>query len=164
MRPGVYEVPLGTPLREICEELGGGMRDGRAIKALQIGGPLGGILPGLALDTPFDFESSRGRRCMLGHGGIVAFDERTDMRALARHLFEFGAHESCGKCFPCRIGLQPRRSSWSSRRGDGRPRAAGELLETLEARRASARTAAACPRRSAALTASTGPRSWRLTR
>lgn len=104
-RPGVVEVRFGTPLREICEELGGGLRDGRTIKALQIGGPLGGILPSWKLDTPFDFEPLAAEGCMVGHGGIVAFDDRTDMRLLARHLLHFGASESCGKCFPCRIGL-----------------------------------------------------------
>ena len=92
-------------MREICEEIGGGLVDGHTIKALQIGGPLGGILPGTLLDTPFDFDELAAQGCMVGHGGIVAFDERTDMRALARHLLHFGAHESCGKCFPCRIGL-----------------------------------------------------------
>ncbi len=104
-KPGVYEVRFGTTMREICEEIGGGLVDGHAIKALQIGGPLGGILPGTLLDTPFDFDELAAQGCMVGHGGIVAFDERTDMRALARHLLRFGAHESCGKCFPCRIGL-----------------------------------------------------------
>jgi NADH:ubiquinone oxidoreductase subunit F (NADH-binding)/NADH:ubiquinone oxidoreductase subunit E len=105
-RPGVYEVRFGTPLREICEDLGGGLVDGRRIKALQIGGPLGGILPGWRLDTRFDFDELAAEECMVGHGSILAFDDRTDIRALARHLLEFGAHESCGKCFPCRIGLQ----------------------------------------------------------
>ena len=104
--PGMYEVRFGTPVAEICEELGGGLVDGRAIKAVQIGGPLGGILPGWKLDTPFDFDELAAEGCMVGHGSILAFDDRTDMRALARHLLEFGAHESCGKCFPCRIGLQ----------------------------------------------------------
>ena len=105
-RPGVYEVRFGTPLRYICDELGGGMRDGHHIKALQIGGPLGGILPGDRLDTPLDFDELAAEGCMVGHGSILAFDERTDVRGLARHLMEFGADESCGKCFPCRIGLQ----------------------------------------------------------
>ena len=104
-RPGVVEVRFGTPIREICEDLGGGLKDGRTIKALQIGGPLGGILPGWKLDTPFDFDQLAAEGCMVGHGGIVAFDDRTDMRQLAKHLLHFGAHESCGKCFPCRIGL-----------------------------------------------------------
>jgi NADH:ubiquinone oxidoreductase subunit F (NADH-binding) len=105
-RPGVYEVRFGTPLDEICEGLGGGMRDGRAVKALQIGGPLGGILPASLLHTPLDFEPLAAAGCMLGHGSIVAFDDRTDMRGLARHLLRFGARESCGKCFPCRVGMQ----------------------------------------------------------
>jgi NADH:ubiquinone oxidoreductase subunit F (NADH-binding)/NADH:ubiquinone oxidoreductase subunit E len=105
-RPGAYEVRLGTPLHEICDALGGGMRDGRELKALQIGGPLGGILPAALLDTPLDFEPLAAVGCMLGHGSIVGFDDRTDMRALAQHLLAFGARESCGKCFPCRIGLR----------------------------------------------------------
>ncbi len=104
-KPGVYEVRFGTPTRELCDEIGGGLVNGREIKALQIGGPLGGILPGTLLDTPFDFDELAAQGCMVGHGGIVAFDDRTDMRALAKHLLRFGAHESCGKCFPCRIGL-----------------------------------------------------------
>jgi NADH:ubiquinone oxidoreductase subunit F (NADH-binding) len=104
--PGVHEVRFGTPVAEICEELGGGMRDGHEIKALQIGGPLGGILPGWKLDTRFDFHELAAEGCMVGHGSILAFDERTDIRELARHLLEFGADESCGKCFPCRIGLR----------------------------------------------------------
>jgi NADH:ubiquinone oxidoreductase subunit F (NADH-binding)/NADH:ubiquinone oxidoreductase subunit E len=105
-RPGVYEVRFGTPIRELCEDLAGGIINGRRLKALQIGGPLGGILPASKLDTPFDFDSLAAEGCMLGHGGILAFDDRTDMRAVARHLMHFGASESCGKCFPCRIGLR----------------------------------------------------------
>jgi NADH:ubiquinone oxidoreductase subunit F (NADH-binding)/NADH:ubiquinone oxidoreductase subunit E len=103
--PGVYEVRFGLTMRELCQ-LAGGLRDGHSIKALQIGGPLGGILPASLLDTIFDFDDLAAVGCMLGHGGIVAFDETTDMRALARHLLHFGADESCGKCFPCRIGLR----------------------------------------------------------
>ena len=102
--PGVYEVRFGETLRELCEGLAGGIRGG--IKAVQIGGPLGGILPSWKLDTTFDFDALAAEGCMVGHGGIVGFDEHTDMRALARHLLRFGAHESCGKCFPCRIGLR----------------------------------------------------------
>jgi len=105
-RPGVYEVCFGTTMGELCLELAGGLVDGHEIKALQIGGPLGGLLPGWKLDTPFDFEALATEGCMLGHGSIVAFDETTDMRALAVHLLHFGAAESCGKCFPCRIGLR----------------------------------------------------------
>ncbi|MGO9899296.1 MAG: NAD(P)H-dependent oxidoreductase subunit E [Solirubrobacteraceae bacterium] len=105
-RPGVYEVRFGVSVRELCQEIAGGMVDGHALKALQIGGPLAGILPASRLDVAFDFEPLAAAGCMLGHGGIVAFDERTDMRAVARHLLRFGAHGSCGKCFPCRVGLQ----------------------------------------------------------
>ncbi|WP_372791030.1 NAD(P)H-dependent oxidoreductase subunit E [Paraconexibacter sp.] len=103
--PGVVEVPFGTTVRQLCEEVGGGLRDGRTIKAVQIGGPLGGILPASLLDTPFDLHTLPEVGAMVGHGSILAFDETTDMREVTRHLLRFGAHESCGKCFPCRIGL-----------------------------------------------------------
>jgi formate dehydrogenase iron-sulfur subunit len=118
-------------MREICEVHGGGLVDDHEIKALQIGGPLGGILPGSALDTAFDFEALAAVGCMVGHGGIVAFDERTEMRALARHLLHFGATESCGKCFPCRIGLQRGLEMVAADGPIDRP-AFEELLETLE--------------------------------
>jgi NADH-quinone oxidoreductase subunit F len=130
-RPGVYEVRFGTPMGEICEEIGGGLVDGRTIKALQIGGPLGGILPGTLLDTPFDFDELAAQGCMVGHGGIVAFDDRTDMRALAKHLLRFGAHESCGKCFPCRIGLTRALEMVEAEAAVDRAKLE-ELLETLE--------------------------------
>jgi len=130
-RPGVYEVRFGTPMRELCEELAGGMRDGGKIKALQIGGPLGGILPASQLDVPFDFEPLAKLGCMVGHGGIVGFDERTDMRELTRHLLRFGAHESCGKCFPCRIGLRRAHDMFDAGQEVDRRRLE-ELLETLE--------------------------------
>jgi NADH:ubiquinone oxidoreductase subunit F (NADH-binding)/NADH:ubiquinone oxidoreductase subunit E len=130
-RPGMYEVRFGTPMAQICDELGGGLADGHSIKAIQIGGPLGGILPGEKLDTPFDFDELAAEGCMVGHGGILAFDERTDMRALARHLLEFGAHESCGKCFPCRIGLQRAFEMVDRPGGVDRDRLEA-LLETLE--------------------------------
>ena len=104
-KPGAYEVPFGMTMRALCEDVAGGMASGRPIKALQIGGPLGGILPGFKLDTVFDFKPLAEEGCMVGHGGIVAFEELTDMRAVAKHLLHFGAAESCGKCFPCRIGL-----------------------------------------------------------
>jgi NADH:ubiquinone oxidoreductase subunit F (NADH-binding) len=105
-RPGLYEVPLGVSLRTICEEIGGGLHSGKPIKGVQIGGPLGGIVPASQLDTPFGFEELDAIGALLGHGGIVAFAEGTDMRTIARHLLEFGDAESCGKCFPCRIGMR----------------------------------------------------------
>jgi NADH:ubiquinone oxidoreductase subunit F (NADH-binding)/NADH:ubiquinone oxidoreductase subunit E len=130
-RPGVYEVRFGTPISELCDELAGGIRDGASIKALQIGGPLGGILPASRLATPFDFEPLAAEGCMVGHGGILAFDDRTDMRAVARHLLHFGAHESCGKCFPCRIGLKRAYEEFSGGDLIDRPRLEA-LLEALE--------------------------------
>jgi NADH:ubiquinone oxidoreductase subunit F (NADH-binding)/NADH:ubiquinone oxidoreductase subunit E len=129
--PGVYEVPFGMTLRELCEDVAGGLVGGHTIKALQIGGPLGGILPGWKLDTRFDFDDLGAEGCMLGHGGIVAFDETTDMRALARHLLHFGAAESCGKCFPCRIGLRRAHEMFSGDAPVDRERLEA-LLETLE--------------------------------
>ncbi|MEY2513850.1 MAG: hypothetical protein QOJ89_1208 [bacterium] len=131
VRPGVCEVRFGTTLRELCEDLAGGLVDGHAIKALQIGGPLGGILPGWMLDTRLDFDELAAERCMLGHGGIVAFDETTDMRALATHLLHFGAAESCGKCFPCRIGLRRAHEMFAGGAAVDRERLEA-LLETLE--------------------------------
>jgi NADH-quinone oxidoreductase subunit F len=131
-RPGVYEVRFGTTIRVLCEEVAGGLVGQRSIKALQIGGPLGGILPAAHLDTPFDFDALAAVGCMVGHGGIVAFDDQTDMGAVARHLLRFGAHESCGKCFPCRIGLQRAYEMFAT---DTPPVDRGRLeslLETLE--------------------------------
>jgi formate dehydrogenase iron-sulfur subunit len=128
-RPGVYEVPFGMPVAELCEGLAGGLRDGRTIKALQIGGPLGGILPASRMEVAFDFASLAEEGCMLGHGGILAFDDRTDMRNVARHLLHFGAHESCGKCFPCRIGLQRAHAMFAN----GKPVEIEKLEALLEA-------------------------------
>jgi NADH:ubiquinone oxidoreductase subunit F (NADH-binding)/NADH:ubiquinone oxidoreductase subunit E len=130
-RPGVYEVRFGTSVRELCEELAGNLVVGREIKAVQIGGPLGGILPAALLDTPFDFDDLASVGCMVGHGGILAFDDQTDMRSVARHLLRFGAHESCGKCFPCRIGLKRAHEMFAGDEPVDRARLEA-LLETLE--------------------------------
>jgi NADH:ubiquinone oxidoreductase subunit F (NADH-binding)/NADH:ubiquinone oxidoreductase subunit E len=130
-RPGVYEVPFGMTMRELCDDIAGGIVDGRELKALQIGGPLGGILPASRLDVLFDFAPLAEVGCMLGHGGIVAFDDRTDMRALATHLLRFGAHESCGKCFPCRIGLKRAHEMFASEHPVSQEKLE-QLLEALE--------------------------------
>jgi NADH:ubiquinone oxidoreductase subunit F (NADH-binding)/NADH:ubiquinone oxidoreductase subunit E len=130
--PGVYEVPFGMTLRALCEDVAGGLVGGRTIKALQIGGPLAGILPGWKLDTVFDFDALAAEGCMVGHGGIVAFDDETDMRGVAKHLLHFGAAESCGKCFPCRIGLRRAHEMFVNGAPVSRERLE-ELLETLEA-------------------------------
>jgi NADH:ubiquinone oxidoreductase subunit F (NADH-binding)/NADH:ubiquinone oxidoreductase subunit E len=130
-RPTVFEVPFGMSVRELCEDVAGGLRDGRAIKAVQIGGPLGGILPAGKLDTEFDFDPLAAEGCMVGHGSILAFDERADMREVARHLLHFGAHESCGKCFPCRIGLRRAHDMFAGEEPVERERFE-QLLEALE--------------------------------
>ena len=105
-RPGLYEVALGTSVRALCEDLGGGLASRKPILGVQLGGPLGGILPGAQLDVPLTFEDLDAVGALLGHAGLVAFEEGTDMRAIAQHLFEFGDAESCGKCFPCRLGMR----------------------------------------------------------
>ena len=122
---------FGTTLRELCDDVAGGPLEGTSIKALQIGGPLAGILPASKLDTPFDFAELAAEGCMVGHGGIVAFDDSTDMRAVAEHLLRFGAHESCGKCFPCRIGLRRAYEMFASMEDVSRE-SLEQLLEVLE--------------------------------
>jgi NADH:ubiquinone oxidoreductase subunit F (NADH-binding) len=102
-RPGLYEVEFGVPVRHLVENLGGGLRSG-AISGLIIGGPLSGILPPFLFDTPFGFEELQVVGAGIGHGGVVAFDEKTSLLELLHHVFEFAAHESCGECTPCRIG------------------------------------------------------------
>jgi formate dehydrogenase iron-sulfur subunit len=104
LRPGLYEVPLGMTLREIIFDLGGGLREGRVFKAVQVGGPLGGVFPEELLETPLTFEDMASAGGLLGHGGIVVYDNEMDLVVLARNLMKFCAVESCGKCFPCRIG------------------------------------------------------------
>ena len=103
-RGGLFEVPFGMTLRRLLEDLGGGTASGRPIKAVQAGGPLGAYVPPRHFDTPLDYESFQAIGAMLGHGGLVVFDDRADLGALARYALEFCAEESCGKCTPCRIG------------------------------------------------------------
>ena len=103
-RGGLVEVPFGLSLRELVEVWGGGTRSGRPIRAIQVGGPLGAYLPDSQWDTPLDYESFAGIGAMLGHGGIVVFDDTVDMAEQARFAMQFCAIESCGKCTPCRIG------------------------------------------------------------
>jgi len=102
-RPGLYEIDFGISIRHIVEVLGGGLKTG-SIKGVIIGGPLAGVIPPSLLDTPFAFEELRAIGASVGHGGIVAFDERTSIAQLMHHVFAFGAFESCGKCTPCRLG------------------------------------------------------------
>jgi formate dehydrogenase iron-sulfur subunit len=105
VRPGLFEVEFGIPVRQIVEELGGGIRTG-TLKGVIIGGPLAGIIPPDMLDTPFGFEELSAIGASVGHGGVIAFDEHTSIVGLMRHIFSFGAYESCGKCTPCRLGAR----------------------------------------------------------
>jgi formate dehydrogenase iron-sulfur subunit len=101
---GLVELSFGATLRDLVEGFGGGTRTGRPIRAVQVGGPLGAYFPAALLDTPLDYESMAAANGMLGHGGIVVFDDSVDMARQARFAFQFCATESCGKCTPCRIG------------------------------------------------------------
>ena len=91
-------------LGELVNDIGGGTATGRPVRAVQVGGPLGAYFPPALFDTPFDYEAFAARDGLIGHGGIVVFDDTVDMAAQARFAFEFCAIESCGKCTPCRIG------------------------------------------------------------
>ncbi|MBV17200.1 MAG: formate dehydrogenase, partial [Thalassospira sp.] len=101
---GLYEVGFGLTLGEIVEQIGGGTATGRPIKAVQVGGPLGAYFPKELFDTPFDYEEFAKRDGLIGHAGVVVFDDTVDLMKQARFAMEFCAIESCGKCTPCRIG------------------------------------------------------------
>jgi len=101
---GLVEKAFGLTLRELLYDYGGGSASGRPLRAVQVGGPLGAYLPEAQFDTPIDYEAFAAIGAMLGHGGIVAFDDTVDMAQQARFAMEFCAVESCGKCTPCRIG------------------------------------------------------------
>ena len=103
-RGGLVEKAFGITLRELIEDFGGGTASGRQVKAVQVGGPLGAYLPAGQLDTPLDYEAFIAIGAMIGHGGIVVFDDTVNMAQQARFAMEFCAIESCGKCTPCRIG------------------------------------------------------------
>lgn len=103
-RGGLIEVAFGISLRELVETIGGGTLSGRPIKAIQVGGPLGAYLPESQWDTPLDYEDFAAVGAMLGHGGVVVFDDSVQMLPMARFAMQFCAIESCGKCTPCRIG------------------------------------------------------------
>jgi formate dehydrogenase iron-sulfur subunit len=101
---GLIEVPFGSTLRELLYDYGGGSRSGRPLRTVQVGGPLGAYLPESQFDTVLDYEAFAAIGAVLGHGGIVAFDDTVDMAKQARYAMKFCALESCGKCTPCRIG------------------------------------------------------------
>ena len=102
-RPGLYEIEFGIRLREIVDNIGGGLQNGK-LHGLMIGGPLAGVVPPDQLETRFGFEELAAIGASVGHGGIIAFDERTTIAELVHHVFRFGAYESCGNCTPCRLG------------------------------------------------------------
>jgi formate dehydrogenase iron-sulfur subunit len=101
---GLIEKAFGITLRELLYDYGGGSATGRPIRAVQVGGPLGAYLPESQFDVPLDYEAYASIWAVLGHGGVVAFDDTVDMSKMARYAMEFCAVESCGKCTPCRIG------------------------------------------------------------
>lgn len=103
---GLIEVPMGTTVREIVEDIGGGIPGGKKFKAVQTGGPSGGCIPASLMDTPIDFDSLTALGTMMGSGGMIVMDEDTCMVDIAKFFLEFTVDESCGKCPPCRIGTR----------------------------------------------------------
>ena len=102
--PGLYETAFGVTLGELVEEIGGGTASGRPVRAVQVGGPLGAYFPRALFNVPFDYDAFAQADGLIGHGGIVVFDDTVDMAKQARFAMEFCAIESCGKCTPCRVG------------------------------------------------------------
>ena len=103
---GLVEIPMGTTLREIIEDIGGGIPDGKKFKAAQTGGPSGGCIPASLIDTEVDYDNLTAIGCMMGSGGLIVMDEDTCMVDMAKFFLEFTVDESCGKCTPCRIGTR----------------------------------------------------------
>ena len=103
---GLVEVPMGTTLREVVEEIGGGIPGGHKFKAAQTGGPSGGCIPASLIDTPIDYDSLIAIGSMMGSGGLIVMDETTCMVDIAKFFLEFTVDESCGKCTPCRVGTK----------------------------------------------------------
>ena len=103
---GLVEVPMGTTLREVIFDIGGGIKDGKKFKAVQIGGPSGGCIPASLIDTPIDYDNLLAIGSMMGSGGLIVMDEDTCMVDIAKFFLEFTVDESCGKCTPCRVGTK----------------------------------------------------------
>jgi formate dehydrogenase iron-sulfur subunit len=125
--PGLFETPFGLTLGELIDDVGGGTASGRAVRAVQAGGPLGAYFPRALFDTPYDYEAFTARDGLIGHGGLVVFDDTVDMARQAAFAMEFCALESCGKCTPCRIG-SVRGAEVIRRIVEGKDRAANEAL------------------------------------
>jgi formate dehydrogenase iron-sulfur subunit len=133
---GLFETAFGISLGELVDDIGGGSASGRPVRAVQVGGPLGAYFSRALFDTPFDYEAFAARDGLIGHGGVVVFDDTVDMMAQARFAFEFCAFESCGKCTPCRIG-STRGVETIDKIREGQAASAnlaliGELCETLK--------------------------------
>ncbi|MBE6613155.1 MAG: 4Fe-4S dicluster domain-containing protein, partial [Ruminococcaceae bacterium] len=103
---GLVEIPMGTTLREVVEEIGGGVPNGKKFKAAQTGGPSGGCIPASLIDTPIDYDNLIAIGSMMGSGGLIVMDEDSCMVDIAKFFLEFTVDESCGKCAPCRIGTK----------------------------------------------------------
>ncbi|MCL2812342.1 MAG: 4Fe-4S binding protein, partial [Clostridia bacterium] len=106
MNTGLVEIPMGTVLRKVIYEIGGGIPDGKEFKAVQTGGPSGGCIPAKLLDTPIDYDSLVAIGSMMGSGGMIVMDEDNCMVDIARFFLDFTVEESCGKCTPCRVGTR----------------------------------------------------------
>ena len=142
---GLFEAAFGLTLGEIVDDIGGGTHSGRPVKAVQVGGPLGAYFPRALFDTPFDYEAFAAKDGLIGHAGIVVFDDTADMLKQARFAMEFCAIESCGKCTPCRLGstrgvevhrpARPQRRAGKADRADHRPLQHDEIRIALRARR-----------------------------
>ena len=131
LNSGLIEVPMGIPLREIIYDIGGGIENGRKLKAVQTGGPSGGCIPASMVDTPVDYESLGKVGSIMGSGGMVVLDETDCMVNMAKYFLEFTKSESCGKCVPCRVGTK-RLLEILTRITDGKGRKGDiDLLETL---------------------------------
>jgi bidirectional [NiFe] hydrogenase diaphorase subunit len=128
---GLVEVPMGTTLRTIVEELGGGAPNGRPIKAVQTGGPSGGCIPADKLDTPVDYESLAALGSIMGSGGMIVMDDSDNMVDVAKYFMEFCMDESCGKCIPCRAGTVQMHALLGRIRGGGATDADVQRLESL---------------------------------
>lgn len=135
-QPGLVEIPFGVTLEEVLDRFGGGMPPGARLKAVQVGGPLGSLFPASRLNIPICYDAFAEAGAILGHGGIVVFDDSTDMVQLARHFMAFVADESCGACTPCRVGsVRAREILDRIRTGRGQPddlMLLAELGETMK--------------------------------
>ena len=130
-RPGNYEVPLGLPLSTLLHEWAGGPLEGRSIQAVSMAGLSGGFLAGEDLEVTLDEPSIRSKGSFLGAGGIMVFDDSRDMVAVSHMAMEFFAHESCGKCFPCRIGTKRLTERLAGSAGPAGQDAVGDWLDEV---------------------------------